>query len=142
MPRALEVAPERFVFHLALPVRDLAAAKRFYVDVLGARVGRETSEWLDLLVWGHQLTLHHRPDETLPRERQGTRHFGVVLPWPAWERLASRVRTEASCLRAPAILEPGTPDEHAKVYLEDPSHNVIEIKAYRDADATLRLKPA
>jgi extradiol dioxygenase family protein len=129
----------RPIFHLALPVNDLEASKRFYVGVLGARVGRETAEWLDVLVWGHQITLHHRPAETLPRERQGKRHFGVVLPWAEWQRLADRVRTDASCLRAPELFAAGTPDEHGKVHLEDPSHNVIEIKAYRDAGATLRL---
>lgn len=130
---------ERHVFHLALPVNDLASSKRFYVDVLGARVGRENAEWLDVLLWGHQITLHQRPDETLPRERQGKRHFGVVLPWHEWESFAERVRTDPSCMRAPEVLQAGSPDEHGKVYLQDPSHNVIEIKAYRDADATLRL---
>jgi len=132
---------ERFVFHLALPVNDLEASKRFYVRVLGARVGRETAEWLDVLLWGHQLTLHHRPGETLPRDRQGKRHFGVVLPWTDWERLADHVRADASFMRAPEIFEAGTRDEHGKFYLEDPSHNVIEIKAYRDAGTTLKLDP-
>jgi len=132
---------ERRVFHLALPVNDLAAAKRFYMDVLGARVGRESSAWLDVLVWGHQLTLHHRPDETLPRERQGKRHFGVVLPWEEWERLMERVEAAGAFLHRPELFQPGTEDEHGKFYLEDPSHNVVELKAYRNATATLRLKP-
>ena len=30
-------------------------------------------------------------------------------------------------------------DEQAKLYLQDPSHNVIEIKAYRNAATTLGL---
>jgi extradiol dioxygenase family protein len=31
----------------------------------------------------------------------------------------------------------GTPNEQGKMYLADPSHNVIEIKAYRNPRAVL-----
>jgi extradiol dioxygenase family protein len=66
----------RYIFHLSIPVADLASAKRFYADVLQARLGRENAEWLDVLLWGHQITLQHRPTEVLPPEQQGKRHFG------------------------------------------------------------------
>jgi len=132
-------AAERYIFHLAFPVADLAASKDFYCRVLGAGVGRENSEWLDVLLWGHQITLHRRPDEVLSKERRGKRHFGVVLPWSEWQALADRLRRDGvAFLEEPAVLLAGTPEEQAKLYLEDPSHNVIEIKAYRDLDATLR----
>jgi hypothetical protein len=29
----------------------------------------------------HQITLQRSPEEVLPLERQGKRHFGVILPW-------------------------------------------------------------
>jgi extradiol dioxygenase family protein len=122
---------DRYIFHLSIPVSDLAAAKRFYVDVLGATIGRENDEWLDVLVWGHQITLQRRPLDVLPLERQGKRHFGVVLPWSEWERLATRIRAGgAGFLSEPLVSRPGTPEAQAKFYLADPSHNVIEIKAY------------
>ena len=44
---------ERYIFHLSIPVSELAPAKRFYVEVLGARTGRENDEWLEVLLWGH-----------------------------------------------------------------------------------------
>src|SRR6185295_5630487 len=75
----------RHIFHLSLPVADLAAAKRFYVEVLEAKVGRENEEWLDILLWGHQITLQKKPDEVVPLAQQGKRHFGVTLPWNEWE---------------------------------------------------------
>jgi extradiol dioxygenase family protein len=55
-------------------------ARRFCVHTLGATVGRENEEWLDILLWGHQITLQRRPSEVLPLTQQGKRHFGVVLP--------------------------------------------------------------
>lgn len=124
------------MFHLSFPVRDLERSRSFYVEVLGGRVGRVTQEWLDVIVWGHQLTLQHRPDEVLPADAQGSRHFGVTLEWEMWEQEAARLKAaNATLLAAPSISKVGTPHEQAKLYLADPDGYVIEIKAYRDADA-------
>jgi hypothetical protein len=131
----------RYIFHLSIPVRDLAEARRFYVETLGARAGREHEDWLDVLLWGHQVTLQLRPREVLAPDAQGKRHFGVVLPWNEWEREAARIRASGTrFLAEPQVLEAGTREEQAKFYLRDPSHNVIEVKAYRDVEATLGLK--
>ncbi|HMF44763.1 MAG TPA: VOC family protein [Polyangia bacterium] len=128
----------RHIFHLSIPVADLAAAKRFYSDVLGARIGRTNDDWLDVLLWGHQITLQRRPDEVRAPEAQGKRHFGVVLPWAEWEAVGARLRARnAPFLSPPAVTHAGTPEEQGKIYLSDPSHNVIEIKAYRNLSATI-----
>ena len=134
---------ERHIFHLSIPVSELASAKRFYVEVLGASIGRENDQWLDILLWGHQITLQHRPLEVLPPRQQGKRHFGVVLPWDAWEQEAERIRaTGAPFMAEPAVFRSGTAEEQAKFYLSDPSHNVIEVKAYRDVGHALQLSAA
>jgi uncharacterized protein len=128
----------RFIFHLSIPVSSLQDAERFYTSVLDARIGRRGPDWIDALLWGHQVTLQLRPDEVLPRDRQGKRHFGVVLPWADWEALAERLRADGTgFLSPPEVQFVGTPSEAAKLYLEDPSHNVIEIKAYRDPQKTI-----
>ena len=128
----------RHIFHLSIPVADLDAAKRFYTEVLGARVGRTTDEWLDLLLWGHQITLQQRPGDVLSPEAQGKRHFGVILPWAEWEALGARlVAGGAKMLAPPAVTKAGTPQEQGKIYLADPSHNVIETKTDRDLAATI-----
>jgi len=132
---------KRHIFHISIPVSDLSAAKRFYVDVLDASVGRESEEWLDVLLWGHQVTLQRRPNEVASLAEQGKRHFGVTLPWDEWERQVQRVRALGTrFLVEPAVLLQGTPDEQAKFYLADPSNNVIEIKSYRDIATTLGLE--
>lgn len=132
----------RHIFHLSIPVADLQLAKDFYVRVLDATVGRENPDWLDVLLWGHQITLQLRPAEVLPADQQGKRHFGVVLPWDLWESEASRIRSiGATFLAEPTVLHSGTGEEQAKFYLADPSNNIIEVKAYRSASDTLHLSP-
>ena len=132
------MSASRHIFHLSIPVADLDAAKRFYTQVLGARIGRTTDDWLDVLLWGHQITVQRRPGDVLPPEAQGKRHFGVVLPWVEWEALGARlVAGGSNLLSPPAVTNAGTPQEQGKIYLADPSHNVIEIKAYRNLAATV-----
>ena len=48
-------------FHLAFPVRDVAEARRFYVDLLGCGEGRSADEWVDLDFFGHQIVAHYKP---------------------------------------------------------------------------------
>lgn len=130
----------RHIFHLSIPVAELGPAKRFYVEVLGARVGRENEEWLDILLWGHQITLQRRPSEVKSLKDQGERHFGVVLPWAEWQKEAKRLAAAGvTFLEQPAVLHEGSNEEQAKMYLNDPSHNVIEIKAYKNVADTLGI---
>ena len=130
---------ERYIFHLAFAVSDLEKAKHFYVGLLGAQIGRENSEWIDILLWGHQITLHCRPLEVAPLDKQGKRHFGVVLPWAEWHNMAESLQNQGhEFLSKPAVLLAGTHEEQAKFYLKDPSNNILEIKAYKDFDQTLR----
>ena len=132
---------QRHIFHLSIPVTDLMTAKRFYIEVLEAKVGREHEEWLDILLWGHQITLQKRPNEVRPLGQQGKRHFGVTLPWTEWEHAAERIRAlGVEFVSEPTILFHGSPDEQAKFFLADPSNNVIEIKSYRNIAGTLGLE--
>ncbi len=129
---------ERLIFHLSIPVHDLDEALAFYQTAVGAVVGRRSVDWLDVLMWGHQVTLQLRPDEVLGPNEQGKRHFGVVLPWSRWRSEADRLRSSAiNFLSEPHFLHEGTEQEQAKFYLQDPSNNVIEVKAYKNFERVL-----
>lgn len=120
------------VFHLAFPVTSLAASLDFYARAFEATTGRRTQRWCDVLLFGHQLTLHERPEQVLPREQRGVRHFGAILGWD--ELAAILARVEALALAdAPAysLRDAGLPTEHAKLLVEDPDGYFIELKAYR-----------
>jgi uncharacterized protein len=122
----------RPIFHIAFPVLDLKAARDFYVDVLGAKVGRVRERWIDLYLFGAQLTLHEQPAQVLTEGQQGVRHFGAVLDWDAWESLANLLIENGVQFRGkPTVTGAGTEVEQAKLHLTDPSGNVIEVKAYR-----------
>ena len=125
------------VLHLSIPVSDLEAARRFYVDAFGCSVGRVRDDWIDVWFFGMQLTLQHRPHEVRPSEEQGVRHFGVVLTD------AESYSSVVDRLHGAGVSWLSEPAEHAEVELSgkvggklaDPSGNVIEVKYYGNSDA-------
>jgi uncharacterized protein len=131
------VAP---ILHLSLPVADLEASRRFYVDLLGCQVGRERTGWFDVWFHGMQVTLHLEPDQVLAPAEGGVRHFGVTLPMDDLDRLLGRLDGQDLTWLSPVRTEfAGTPEEQRKAKLADPSGNVVELKAYADPSAALEV---
>jgi hypothetical protein len=127
-------------FHLAIPVHDLAAARRFYGELFGCAEGRSSNEWVDFDFFGHQLVAHLDPKQraavhhnTVDGHDVPVPHFGVVLEWDAWHALAARLRAGG----IPFVIEPGIRfagqvGEQATMFFYDPSGNAIEFKAFKD----------
>lgn len=136
MPAPAPIHP----FHLAFPVHDLAAARRFYGELLGCPEGRSSEQWVDFNLYGHQIVAHLAPEEVRPAQTNAVdedqvpvRHFGAVLPMPDWERLAARLR-EAGVrfVIEPHIRFKGQVGEQATMFFLDPSGNALEFKAFAD----------
>jgi len=127
-------------FHLAFPVADLPAARQFYTEVLGCRVGRESTSWIDFDFFGHQITAHLSPEETklvaanpVDGDQVPVRHFGVILEWEAWHQLAEQLkRFQVPFVIAPHIRFKGEVGEQATMFVRDPSGNALEFKSFKD----------
>lgn len=122
------------ILHLSLPVDDLVAARSFYEDVLGCRIGRVRDEWFDVWFFGLQLTLALRPDEVRGADDQGARHFGVVLPdGDTFAALVDRIAGHGvEWIRPPEIHADADLSGKVGGKLADPAGNIIELKHYPD----------
>jgi uncharacterized protein len=124
------------ILHLSLPVRDLAESKAFYVDALGCDIGRERPDFIDVWFYGLQLTLQLHPEQVLPDEQRGVRHFGVTLSAEDLSELLARLDAQdVEWLSRVRTDHPGTPREQTKAKVLDPSGNAIEVKTYADPSA-------
>jgi len=129
-------------FHLAIPVHDLPAARAFYGEVFGLEEGRSSEQWVDFDFFGHQLVIHEHPK--MPYQEQANTnavdghdvpvpHFGVVLGWEEWERLAERLRARGTeFVIEPYVRFKGQVGEQATMFLLDPCGNALEFKAFKD----------
>jgi extradiol dioxygenase family protein len=140
------------LFHLAIPVHDLAEARDFYLNVMGCTEGRSDAHWVDFNFYGHQLVCHLNP--ALSQEQNAVviknevdghgvpiPHFGVVLEIDEWQALADRLKKQNMEFEIePYIRFKGQVGEQATMFFYDPSWNAIEIKAFKNIDEQLFAK--
>jgi extradiol dioxygenase family protein len=128
------------LFHFAFPVDDLAAARRFYGDLLGCAEGRSADHWVDFDFGGHQIVAHLAPDAVRVRasnpvdgEDGPVPHFGLVLPMDEWKALAEQLESAGIVFVIPPTIRfAGQPGEQATMFLLDPAGNALEFKAMAD----------
>jgi len=125
------------LFHLAIPVNDIAKTKEFYCNCLGAMAGRETEKAVILNFYGHQVVAHCSPEPLVPQKGIYPRHFGVIFTEEAdWFSLCERAESQGLPFHLPPKLRfAGEITEHRTVFLCDPFHNILEFKWYRHAEA-------
>ena len=141
--------PKLTPFHVALQVRDIDEARRFYGGVLGCPEGRSDTAWIDFDLFGHQFVVHHNPalgsDGKIgqlvnPVDGHGVPvpHCGVVLEMADWQHLAERLKShDVEWVIEPYVRFAGEPGEQATMFILDPSGNALEFKAFKDIASQL-----
>ena len=129
-------------FHLAFPVHDLEAARRFYGGLLGLPEGRSAADWIDFDLFGHQIVAHLDPSmDPAARAHHNpvdghdvpVPHFGVVLEWERFHDFARRLEEAGTAfVIAPYLRFAGEAGEQMTMFFRDPSGNALEFKAFRD----------
>ena len=128
------------LFHLALPVHDLAAARRFYGTLLGCAEGRSADTWVDFDFYGHQVVAHLAPEEAghqhtsaVDGDAVPVRHFGVILGVEEWRALADKLLAAGTrFIVEPHVRFRGEVGEQSTMFFLDPSGNALEFKAFAD----------
>jgi len=127
-------------FHLAFPIRDIEETRAFYGDLLNCDIGRSTDKWIDFNFFGHQLSAHVKPEElaqantnTVDGKYVPVRHFGAILPWEEWHKLADKLRSKGiEFVIEPYIRFEGEVGEQATMFFLDPCGNALEFKSFQD----------
>jgi extradiol dioxygenase family protein len=127
-------------FHIAIPVNDIAKAREFYGGLLGCPEGRSTGHWIDFNLYGHQFVVHYKAGDNpnlhfnpVDGHEVPVPHYGVVLPWEEWEKLAAKLRSAGvRFLIEPYIRFKGKTGEQATLFFLDPFGNALEFKAFKD----------
>jgi len=116
-------------FHLSIVVPELPLTEEFYVSFLGCKKGRDEGRWIDIIFFGHQLTIHQ---ETELMKAHPIDHFGVILERDEWLSISQKAKSE----NIPFILFPtektnDDKSESGKFIIKDPAGNLIEFKFYK-----------
>ena len=128
-------------FHLAVPAGDLGVATKFYVDVLGCKLGnKEEGKWVDVDFWGNELTLH-KTEMKLPNERHDVDmgnvpvpHFGVHLDKNVFSKIKENLQSNnIKYLDEPYIRFKGKKEEQETFFIKDPHGNILELKTLQNS---------
>ena len=69
------------------------------------------------------------------------RHFGVILEWTEWHRLAERLRGKGvGFIIEPGIRFEGQVGEQATMFFLDPAGNALEFKSFKDPNQVFAVR--
>lgn len=124
-------------FHLSLPCKSISTTKSFYIDQLEAYAGREVSTWVDIDLYGNQITFIK--DESFHFDYHDYRfgdsiipafHFGILLEKSVWEELFDKLSETKITLTEKRSYLKAEPGEHQSYFLEDPNRYTVEFKCF------------
>ena len=126
-------------FHLAFPVKNLEDTKKWYCDVLGCTLGRESDDWVDFNFYGHQVVAHLSSNFNVNQtnevdgEQVPIRHFGVILTSHNWDKLRDRLESKGiEFMIQPNVRFKNSPGEQKTMFVSDPSGNALEFKSFEN----------
>ena len=126
-------------FHLAFPVTDLDVAKKWYTEILNCSIGRTSKDWIDFNFFGHQIVAHLSNHNNIndinivDSQDIPVRHFGIILNISEWNSLKESLeKNNVKFLIPPCIRFKGLKGEQRTMFVEDPSGNALEFKAFKN----------
>ncbi len=134
------------LFHLALPCNSITSTKHFYVDILGAQLGRSTQQWVDVDLFGHQITFtksgnfqfdyrsYKFEDEVLP-----SFHFGVILEKAIWQDVYRRLQASNHEITTEVVFLKNKVGEHVSFFIQDPNNYTVEFKTFTNGQEVFKL---
>ena len=127
------------LFHLSLPCNSIVGTKKFYIDTIGATLGRYANNWLDINLFGHQVTFtqvgkfdFNNPKYTFEGKLLSSFHFGIILDIDSWGKIYSRMNSANIDLTSQATFLKNKSGEHLSFFIKDPNGYMLEFKSFKN----------
>ncbi|HPF11118.1 MAG TPA: VOC family protein [Flavobacteriaceae bacterium] len=124
-------------FHISLPCRHIDATQKFYTKIIGATKGRKSQNWVDINLFGHQITFTKSgnfkfdyPSYIFEKTVLPSFHFGVILSNDVWQDLYKKLKAEDFLYIDETHFLADKPGEHKSFFLRDPNGYIIEFKCF------------
>ena len=124
-------------FHLALPCLDIEQTQDFYVDKLGAQLGRNANNWLDINLYGNQITFtksgrfdFNYQNYSFEGKILPSFHFGVIVDITTWGNIYSKVNSANIEVFDEITFLKNKKGEHISFFVKDPNGFMVEFKSF------------
>ena len=126
-------------FHISLPCLDIDKTKDFYSNKIGAKLGRNTINWLDIDLYGNQITFtrsgrfdFHFQNYSFEGKILPSFHFGVILDIVTWGKVYAKVNAENVEVFDEITFLKNKKGEHISFFVKDPNGYMVEFKSFSE----------
>lgn len=120
-----------------MPCSDIKQTKHFYENIIGANIGRKSNNWIDVNLYGHQVTFtkagkfnFNNPNYIFEGKILPSFHFGIIIEKEEWNKLYDRLSDlELEIVNKKTFLN-GKKGEHKSFFIKDPNEYMLEFKMF------------
>lgn len=127
-------------FHLALPCINVTITRDFYVNVLGATIGRSTVKWADINLHDNQITFtecgpfkFESKNYSFNGDILPSFHFGIILNKKEWSAMLENLKSEQYPIVSEVKFLEGKTGEHQSFFVKDPNDYTVEFKCFANS---------
>lgn len=126
-------------FHMSLPCLSVKATKNFYINNVGASLGRMTQNWVDINLFGHQLTFikaekfsFNNPNYVFEGKILPSFHFGIIVDEKTWGEIYNNLNEQNLEVVTQTTFLKDKKGEHSSFFIKDPNDYMLEFKSFKD----------
>lgn len=126
-------------FHMSLPCSSVKETKNFYMNSIGVSLGRSTQNWVDINLFGHQLTFikaekfgFNNPNYIFEGKILPSFHFGIIVDVESWRRIYSKLNDKKLDVVTQTTFLKDKVGEHLSFFVKDPNGYMLEFKSFKD----------
>ncbi len=134
-------------FHLSLPCKNIEITKKFYAEELGFKLGREAHNWMDVNIFGNQITFAEHPDAiistnyySLDGKKLPIFHMGIILSHEEWSSQLEKFEHKPYLEIEPTAFMLNKVGEHDSFFIKDPNGYCLEFKTFNGSTEIFQQK--
>ncbi|TYA53100.1 VOC family protein [Formosa maritima] len=127
-------------FHMSIPCLSVKETKNFYTNSIGATSGRHAQNWVDINLFGHQLTFikaekfnFNSPNYVFEGKILPSFHFGIIVDEKTWQDIYSKLNKQNLEIVEKTTFLSNKAGEHASFFIKDPNDYMLEFKCFKDS---------
>lgn len=125
-------------FHMSLPCLSVKETKNFYQNTIEASLGRSTQNWVDVNLYGHQLTFikaakfnFTNPNYVFEGKILPSFHFGIIVDFKTWGHIYANLSKKDLELVEETTFLKDKVGEHVSFFIKDPNDYMLEFKSFK-----------
>lgn len=132
-------------FHMSLPCLSVKETKNFYANIIGASMGRSSQTWVDVNLYGHQLTFikaqkfnFNSPNYVFEGKILPSFHFGVIVDEATWKNIYKTLKEKKLELVDDSLFLKDKAGEHQSFFIKDPNDYMLEFKCFKNQNSIFK----